>query len=76
MQVFFQHVNRDYSIFRSVVLTVTPITHGRLASGFVSGFRLCRLKVFLSRAHSGEDDEEDEEMYKPIGEGEKNQRIC
>lgn len=65
-QVFFQPVNRDYSIFRSVVLTFTPITGGRLASGSVPGFRLCRLKVFYSKARSGEDDEEDEEMYEPI----------
>lgn len=69
VQVFFQPVDRDYSIFCSVVLTVTPITDGRLASGFIPGFRLCLLKVFYSKAQSGEDDEEDEEMYEK-----KNQR--
>lgn len=74
-QVFFQPVNRDNSIFHSVVLTVTPITGGRLASGFIPGFRLCRLKVFYSKAQSGEDDEEDEETYEPImARGEKIKR--
>lgn len=38
VQVFFQPVNRDYGIFRSVALTVTPITGGRLAFGFIPGF--------------------------------------
>lgn len=46
VQGFFQPLNRDYSIFRPVVLIVTPITGGRLASGLVPGFRLCHLKVF------------------------------
>lgn len=60
VQACLSPVDRDYSIFRSVVLTVTPIKGGRLASGFIPGFRLCRF--FYSKAQSGEDDEEDEEM--------------